>query len=175
LQFGILMASALPLVAVLQPLVPSFPALAFLALLVVAALVIVWRNANVLYGHARAGAEVILLALTQHDRAHASDPEVARTMTHLSQMLPGLGDPVLLRLTPHHAAVGHTLRELDLRGRTGAMILAIQRAHAEGPELIAPDGGVQLLAGDCVAVAGTPDAVHAASGLLCGPPAVLTN
>jgi CPA2 family monovalent cation:H+ antiporter-2 len=175
LQFGILLGSALPLVAILQPLAPSFPALAFLALLMGAALVIVWRNANALYGHARAGAEVILLTLTQHDRAHASEREVASTMSQLSQMLPGLGDPVLIRLAPSDGAVGRTLRELDLRGRTGAMILAIQREHAEGKELITPDGGVHLLAGDCVAVAGAPDAVEAARGLLCGPPPVLST
>ncbi len=168
-QFGVLMAATLPLAAILQLLVPTFPAVVLIGAFASLALGVIWRNASTLYGHARAGAEVILLALTQHDRSRGTEPELRATMRHLSSMLPGLGDPVLLHLDTGDACIGLSLGELDLRGRSGAMILAVERSDGDAEAVIAPDGALRLQAGDSVAVAGAAEAIEAATRILKGP------
>jgi CPA2 family monovalent cation:H+ antiporter-2 len=60
-------------------------------------------------------------------------------------------------------AVGKTLAELNLRGLTGATVLAI---HRGGENVSVPTAGEVLKAGDVLALAGTHDAVDAAKGLL---------
>jgi CPA2 family monovalent cation:H+ antiporter-2 len=169
LQYGMLLGCAIPLVAILLPLAPDVPIVALLALLAVAAGFAVWRSAATLYGHARAGAEVIVMALTQHDRARGSAAELEQTMDHVAAMLPGLGDPEPIRLSQGDASVGRTLRDLDLRGHTGATVLAIMRGDGSGVESIAPAGDERLRAGDILALAGTQEAVDAARQALHGP------
>jgi CPA2 family monovalent cation:H+ antiporter-2 len=183
LHFAMLLAAAVPLVAVLQPLLPRVPAVAGLLTLAAGLGLAVWHGASTLYGHTQAGAEVIALALAQHDRARGSDAEVARAMARVADVLPGLGAPEPARIGAGSAAVGRTLRELDLRGVTGATVLAITRpdggagdgpgAHG-GPDGVAPaprlpTGREVLEAGDVLALAGTREAVDAARALLAAP------
>jgi CPA2 family monovalent cation:H+ antiporter-2 len=59
--------------------------------------------------------------------------------------------------------VGRTLAELDLRGQTGATVLAIQRGSNS---VSFPAAREVLQAGDVLALAGTEEAVAAARGLL---------
>jgi hypothetical protein len=99
----------------------------------------VWHSARSLYGHTQAGAEVIALALAQHDRARGTDDELAAAMARVSDVLPGLGAPEPARLAAGSAAVGRTLRELDLRGVTGATVLAITRPEG-GSSRACPPG-----------------------------------
>jgi CPA2 family monovalent cation:H+ antiporter-2 len=170
-QYGLLIACAIPLLALLQPLAPNVPIIPLAGLLGLAAAVAVWRSATVLYSHARAGAEVIVMALTQHARAEGSPSELARTMEHLTAMLPGLGTPALAKLGPRDGAVEKTLGELDLRGATGATVLAILRRRDHGDvdsahESIAPSGEERLRDGDILVLAGTGEAVTAARRLL---------
>jgi CPA2 family monovalent cation:H+ antiporter-2 len=162
LHFALLLAASVPLLAVLQPFLPGFPVLTVVPVLAAALFVVVWRSAGSLYGHARAGAEVIVMALTQHDRASASDEELTQTMEHVSAMLPGLGTPDAVRLAPGSPAVGQCLRDLDLRSRTGATVLAITRTADGAPQAIVPTGGERLRAGDVLALAGSEEAVEAA-------------
>jgi CPA2 family monovalent cation:H+ antiporter-2 len=166
LHFAMLLAAAVPLVAVLQPLVPGLPAVGVLVALGAALGFAVWHGAANLYGHTRAGAEVIALALAQHDRARASDDELARAMARVSDVLPGLGAPEPARLGAGSPAVGRTLRELDLRGVTGATVLAITRPAGGGLEPRLPTGREVLEAGDVLALAGTRAAVDAAREFL---------
>jgi CPA2 family monovalent cation:H+ antiporter-2 len=63
------------------------------------------------------------------------------------------------------AAVGRSLADLELRGTTGATVLAIQREH-EG--LALPDAHEPLGAGDVLAVAGSTEAMSAARGMIEG-------
>jgi CPA2 family monovalent cation:H+ antiporter-2 len=77
--------------------------------------------------------------------------------------MPGLGVPVAVRVDPASPSAGHTLAELNLRGRTGSTVLAISR---DGQAIMAPAAEERLLAGDVVALAGTQDAVEAAKELL---------
>jgi len=87
-----------------------------------------WRSATNLQGHVRAGAQVILEALTAQARPRAASTE-SDTLEHLHQLLPGLGALAAARLDPSSAAVGKTLAHLNLRGRTGATVLAVTRTE----------------------------------------------
>jgi CPA2 family monovalent cation:H+ antiporter-2 len=161
---------------VLQPFAPGVPAVGALGVLAFASGAVVLRGARNLYGHTQAGAEVIAMALAQHDRASGSDADLEGAMARVREVLPGLGAPEPARLAPGSPAVGRTLRELDLRGVTGATVLAITRPAAvggegvdQGPEPRLPTGREVLAAGDVLALAGTQEAVDAARALLAPP------
>jgi len=85
-------------------------------------------------------------------------------------LLGGLGEPLALRLERDSGAVGRSLVELNLRGLTGASVLAITRR--DGGVLI-PTGHERLQAGDVLALAGTHDALELAARLLAPPSAEL--
>jgi CPA2 family monovalent cation:H+ antiporter-2 len=169
LQYAMLLAAAMPLVAVLLPLAPQLPVVGLVVVLAAAAALAVWRSAARLYGHARAGAEVIAMALTQHDRTRLSNAELEKTMDHVAAMLPGLGDPEPVRLSANDPGVSRTLRELDLRASTGATVMAIMRSEATGVTSVPVTAGVRLEAGDLLALAGTQEAIDAARALLVAP------
>jgi CPA2 family monovalent cation:H+ antiporter-2 len=80
--------------------------------------------------------------------------------------MPGLGVPVPVRLDEASVAVGKTLAQLNLRGITGASVLAI--ARGEGG-VIVPMASEVLRSGDVLALAGTRDAIAAATDLLKDP------
>lgn len=168
LQFGLLLGFSLPIIAVLQLFVPRSSAIGVLVTLVVLLGFAVWRSAGNLYGHARAGAEVIVMALMQHDRAKGSDAELMQTMEHMSVLLPGLGHPGAVRLSGGSPAVGRTLGDIDLRGITGATVLAITRTDKNGAQAIVPTGKERLQEGDVLALAGTLEGVAMARRLLAG-------
>jgi CPA2 family monovalent cation:H+ antiporter-2 len=166
LHCAMLLAAAVPLLAVLQAFVPELPAVVAFAVLAASLGLVVWHTAANLYGHTQAGAEVIALALAQHDRARGTDDDLARAMARVRDVLPGLGAPEPARLGAGSAAVGRTLRELDLRGATGATVLAITRPEGGALEPRLPTGREVLEAGDVLALAGTGEAVAAARALL---------
>ena len=85
----------------------------------------------------------------------------------MSSLFAGLGEPIAVELGPTSPAVGRTLAELDLRGRTGATVLAIS---AGGAPVVVPTGDQRLAAGDVLALAGTREAVDAARAVLLGEP-----
>jgi CPA2 family monovalent cation:H+ antiporter-2 len=78
-------------------------------------------------------------------------------------MILGLGSPVSLQLAGGSPAIGKTLAELNLRGLTGATVLAIRRGD---DAVLVPSGHERLMIGDRLAVAGTREAVEAARNLL---------
>jgi CPA2 family monovalent cation:H+ antiporter-2 len=71
-------------------------------------------------------------------------------------MLPGLGEPVAMTVGHDSPAAGRTLAELDMRGVTGATVLALIRGDEH---VISPRGNTRLNPGDVIAVAGTHDSV----------------
>jgi len=116
-----------------------------------------WQSATNLQGHVRAGAQVIVEALaTQSQRAPTSPGMDVNTL------LPGLGVTATLDLDPRSPHVGKTLKQLNLRGLTGASVIAIERAGA----MVHPTGDEQLLDGDTLVLIGTRDAVASARELL---------
>jgi len=162
LQLAIVLLVGVPLVAITQPFVPTLRGAAVLAFLLALLAVAFWRNAANLQGHTRAAAQALVQALarrTQESRA----PATANPLEDVNRLLAGLGSPVAIALTADSSAAGKSLAELNLRGRTGAAVLAIQRA---GGAVLVPAGHERLLPGDVLAVAGTQAAIDAARELL---------
>src|SRR5262249_45483145 len=154
-----------PVVALTQPFVPLFSgAPVLLALLLVSGLSF-WRSATDVEAHVRAGAEVIL------DVLRAAGPATDWTAapagpSPVDELLPGLGSGAGRHARPGTRAAGARLRELNLRGRTGAAVVAIRR----GTESLTDcTGSTLLLAGDVLAVAGTHESLSAAAALLRAP------
>ena len=83
----------------------------------------------------------------------------------VGRVLPGLGSPVRFALPGNSPAIGQTLASLNLRGTTGATVLAIARG---GQGVLVPTGHEQLQVDDVLALAGTQEAVEAARALLTG-------
>jgi len=148
------------LVAITQPFLPPFGgALLLMAVLSIMAIAF-WRSAANLEGHVRAGAQVIAEVLARQ-MATATEDNAAELQA-LDELLPGMGTPTAVRLEPGSPAVGLTLVQLNLRGQTGATVLAIGR----GNQGMLPTGKEVLEEGDLLALAGTHDAVDAARNLL---------
>jgi CPA2 family monovalent cation:H+ antiporter-2 len=169
LQLAILLIAGIPLVAVTQPFLPSIPGVLILLVGLLALAIPFWRSAANLQGHVRAGAQVILEALSAQSEAAAE----SRPHTDVRRLVPGLGEAATLRLGDGDPWVGKTLRDLNLRGLTGATVIAIERGTADVPY---PAAHEELHAGDTLVLIGTKDAVaaakellRAAGGVLAGP------
>jgi CPA2 family monovalent cation:H+ antiporter-2 len=78
-------------------------------------------------------------------------------------MLPGLGTVVPLKVEGASEAVGRSLGELNLRGRTGATVVALSR---DGEQKVFPEAGERLRPGDLIAVTGSETAVHRVADLM---------
>ncbi|MEZ4366370.1 MAG: cation:proton antiporter [Kofleriaceae bacterium] len=179
IELAVLALVGVPIVASTLPFVPRGGSAALLVILLGVLAVVFWRRANDLQGHVRAGAEVIIEALGNQIRrgaavdaggggaARGPEPTAEEELAQLAGLLPGLGDPSVHRLAPDAHAVGQTLASLNLRGATGATVLAIGRpargAFVPGPTEI-------LAAADLLALAGSHDAVTRAKALLDGGP-----
>ncbi len=158
-QLATVLLVALPLLALLQPFVPASAGALGLALAAIA--ISFWRSTADLQGHVRAGATAIIEALAAQGRGRSLPSSVP--LSPVAQLLPGLGEPEAVTLRADSAAVGRTLSELDLRGLTGATVLAITRSdHAS----VLPPASFVLAPGDLLALAGTREAVAAAKALL---------
>jgi monovalent cation:H+ antiporter-2, CPA2 family len=170
LQLATLLLVAIPLVAITQPFLPGYPGLAVLFIIAVILGAALWRNALNLQAHARAGAEMIVGALARHVVTDESD-ELTRTMEHVATMLPGLGDPEVVRIAVNSPAVNKSLAELNIRGLTGATVLCITRNEAavageDALQVGVPSGRQRLYVGDVVALAGSHESISAARLLL---------
>ncbi len=161
LQLAVTLLVGLPLLALTQPFLPGLHGAVLLALLLVVLGFGFWRSATNLQGHVKAGAEMIVEVLGKQARG-ASGPD-DRALAQVGQLLPGLGEPVPFRVDARSVAAGKTLAELDLRGLTGATVLAIIRDERG---TIVPTAREELRAGDVLALAGTHTAVEAAKSLL---------
>ncbi len=114
----------------------------------------------------RAGSQVIIEALAAQSHVRSVGTH-ADSLEKLHPVLPGLGEPTSIRLESTSPAVGRTLAELNLRGMTGATVLAIRRGEAG---VVIPTAREQLQAGDVLALAGTHEAIDAARAVLTGSP-----
>jgi Kef-type K+ transport system, predicted NAD-binding component len=172
MQLSALLAAGIPLVAVTQPFLPSVPGAALLLIAVGLSVVPFWRSATELHGHVQAGAQVLLEALaSQGGGADAPLPDTAEAR----RMVPGLGEAATMRLAPGDPAVSRTLGQLNLRGLTGATVIAVERS---GQGVIYPGAHERLQAGDVLVFTGTDAAVAAARQILLGqvtPPPVIVR
>jgi monovalent cation:H+ antiporter-2, CPA2 family len=164
LQIAILLIAGIPLVAITQPFLPGFPAFIVLLVGILALVVPLWKSAANLQGHVRAGAQVILEALASQSVVKApSRPNPSQSSLELARLVPGLGDATTVRLTSVSAAVGKTLKQINLRGETGATVIAI---HRPGIGVVYPTGDELLQTDEILVLTGTRDSVSAARRIL---------
>jgi CPA2 family monovalent cation:H+ antiporter-2 len=173
LQLATLMLVGLPLLVVTQPFLPRYPGIALILIVIVLLGFGLWRSALNLQGHAQAGAQMIVSALAPQ-LMDDEDDAMTRTMEHVAMMLPGLGDPEGVRIAVNSPAVDRTLAELNIRGITGATVLAITRNEHREPGaptkmVEVPSGRERLHVGDILALAGSHEAIRAARVLLVPP------
>ena len=164
LQLAGILVAGLPLVALTQPFLPGFTALAVLGVALVVLGVLFWRSARDLQGHVRAAAQVILEALAAQSASgarHAADPHAAT-----AALLPGLTEWERIEVPAGSRAIGRSLSDLELRGTTGATVLAIWRGDGG---IAVPDAHEPLRAGDILAVTGSAEAKTAAAAMLREP------
>jgi CPA2 family monovalent cation:H+ antiporter-2 len=156
-QIATILAVGGPLVVVTQPFLPPLSGLAVLALVLILLGIAFWRRATDLFGHFRAGAELIVATLAKQSHAEIVEFDPVR------RLLPGLGDIAPVRVGGASEAAGRSLGELDLRGRTGATVVALLRGDQRLPF---PEAGERLRAGDLVALTGSHEAMEAAAVIL---------
>jgi CPA2 family monovalent cation:H+ antiporter-2 len=166
LQFALLVAAVALMVAVTQPFAPRIPGIAVVLVAGGVFLAAVWRTAKNLQGHAIAGAEVIAAALARRVTDEGAPRRVDDALQRVHAMLPGLGEPVAMRVEEGCAAQNRTLADLDLRGLTGATVLAVLRGDEK---TVSPRGDMELRAGDIIAVAGTHNAVAGVRDVVTSP------
>ena len=165
IQLGVVLLTGLLVVAVTQPFVPSLGGpIAILGVIAVLGYAF-WRSAKDLQGHMQAGAEVAVHALTSKShKAEGTD----RALQRVESLLPGIGTLSPLVVEPGSRVAGHTLAESNLRGLTGATIVAIVRGDEP---IIYPSGHEHLYPGDILALSGSHEAIDAARALLAEPAA----
>ena len=133
-----------------------------------------WRSATNLHGHVRAGAEMVVEVLAAQSHSTPGAPDHAE-LDQVEQLLPGIGAPISVKLESASPAIGRTLAELNLRGETGATVLAI---HRPGGSISVPTAHERLCVEDVLALTGTREAVEAAERLLnptVSPPNAVTG
>jgi len=161
LELAILFAAGAPLVALTQPFLPTaFP---FAAVLVVGVALLAlpfWRSATSLQGHVRAGAQVIIETLVAQSRSGETAPS---KLEDLRSLLPGIGEPCAVPMAEGAVCIGRSLKELNLRGLTGATVLAIERGPAD---VVIPTADEVLREHDVLVLTGTREAVASACEFL---------
>jgi CPA2 family monovalent cation:H+ antiporter-2 len=164
LQIAIMFVIIIPLLAITQPFVTAMPGLLALAVVVLVLGVAFWRSAQSLHGHTRAGAEAIV-SLLGEQMTLGKKSDMRKAMDRFDHVLPGLGAPVAVRVMLGSPAADRSLSSLNLRGRTGATVLAIVR---KGEQVLVPRGRDVLHVDDVLAVAGSAESVIAARVLIEG-------
>ncbi|MBK6423010.1 MAG: cation:proton antiporter [Gemmatimonadetes bacterium] len=158
-QIVAVLLTAVPLLLVTAPVLPPLGGLLVLLLVLGLLGIVFWRRTTDLFGHFRAGAEVVVAMLAK--QSHAEDPKIDLVRS----LLPGLGDFAPVRVGAGSECAGRTLGELNLRGRTGATVVGLLR----GEEQVAfPEAHERLAAGDLVALTGSHDAIDAATIIITG-------
>jgi CPA2 family monovalent cation:H+ antiporter-2 len=164
LEMAVLLLVGAPLIALTQPFLPALPGPIVLAAIISLLALALWRSAANLQEHTRAGAQAIVEALARQLSGRLAATETASVdLQQLDRILPGLGTPQPIRIRAGTHGVGKTLAQLNLRGLTGATVLAIIR---ERDQVLVPSGRETLRAGDLLAVAGTSEAIRSADQLL---------
>jgi CPA2 family monovalent cation:H+ antiporter-2 len=166
-QIAVVLAVGIPVVAITQPFLPPHQGAFVLAILTLLLLLALWRNAANLQGHARAGAQIIASALANQMASTDGASDEAKLLEDVNTILPGLGEPVAIRVAPQSIAVGRSLSQLNLRGATGASVLAIRRGQEQIPT---PLGREVVHSGDVLAVAGAQDAIAIARAIFSPDP-----
>ncbi len=157
-EIAIVLLVGTPIVVVTLPFIPAYIGPPALVILVALFGVAFWRSVGSLEGHYLATGGLITEALLR--QRTGNEPSA---IERVRDLMPGIGALTPITLADDSPALGKTLAEIDLRGLTGATIVALCR----GEERIQfPSGGQQLHAGDLIALTGSESAIAAATKLL---------
>ncbi len=158
LEIFIVLLVGVPVVALTLPFLPLYggPAVLLGALLLFGAAF--WRSARNLDGHVRATGGLVVQALAR--QATGERPEA---LDQVRQFTPGLGPLTPVTLDSRSRAVGKSLAQLNVRGLTGATVVALCRGD---DRIVFPEAGQVLQEGDLLALTGTEHAVDEAVRLL---------
>jgi CPA2 family monovalent cation:H+ antiporter-2 len=157
LVIAVLVLTGVPLLAVTQPFLSGASGAFVLAVAVGAFALALLKQTQSLEGEVRAGSQLLVAAL-QNPEEHPTPAS-----GELDHFLAELGAPKPVKLSADCAAVGQTLVGLDVRGSTGATVLAIAR-EPEGAMI--PTGREVLREHDTLVLAGTHEAIAKAHRLL---------
>jgi CPA2 family monovalent cation:H+ antiporter-2 len=161
-QIGVVLIVGIPMVAVTLPVMPTYGGPALLGMLLLMLGFAFWRSTRDLQGHVRAGATMIVeaLAVTREHPVPGSG-----IMAEVRELLPGIGELTQVVVGSADAAAGRSLAELNLRGLTGASVVALCRGEER---LVLPEGNKHLQVGDVLALTGSQRAITAARTVLRG-------
>jgi CPA2 family monovalent cation:H+ antiporter-2 len=138
------------------PLLPRLPIVGGILVAVGAAAALLWRPSIVLYSRAQASLRDVL---ERPLPSHADErPAAVRSFLREAQV-------ELVPIRAHAPAVGRLIRELELRSRTGASVVGIERGDAT---MVNPGPDEEIQAGDNVLVLGSATQRANACALLTG-------
>lgn len=150
--------SATVVIAVTAPFLPEWESVFILVILLLPMLHSAWVTTGNLDGHVRASSQLVGEALAHLPIAGAGNPRNAV----MDEIISGFGSIDIVALAATDFAVGKSLTELNLRGRTNATVVSLQR----GDQKLMPDAATRLAAGDRLALAGSPETTQRAERLL---------
>jgi len=148
---------ALLILALSSALAPSKEVFAVLIALAVAITWLLWRSSTRIYSKAQAALEETFAQQPPHrpEQAPSAPPSLLQET-----------DLELVTLAPDSSAAGKRIRELELRTRTGASIVGIQR---DDTKIFNPDPDEELHPGDQVLLVGTRTQLDLAKAKLAKP------
>ncbi|HSM18018.1 MAG TPA: cation:proton antiporter [Gemmatimonadales bacterium] len=158
LEIFIVLLVGAPLVAVTQPFLPTYGGLAVLVVALVLFGAAFWQSARNLEGHVRATAGMVVHAL-----ARQVSGERPSALEEVRRLAPELGSLTPLTIRPGSSAVGKSLAQLNVRGMTGATVVALCRGE---DRIVFPKATETLLEGDLLALSGAEHAIDEAKQLL---------
>jgi monovalent cation:H+ antiporter-2, CPA2 family len=147
-------ALSLYLLVLSSTLLPSFNVVLILLVIVVLVAILLWRQFIKLYSRAQ-------IALRE-----TFSQQPAQKMAPASAHLPGLlrdADLEMSEVHPHCSVAGKLIGQLELRTRTGASIVGIERGG--GVRIINPGPDEELQSGDQVLLLGTRSQLDSAKAL----------
>jgi CPA2 family monovalent cation:H+ antiporter-2 len=158
LEILIVLLVGAPLVAVTQPFLPAYGGLAVLLVALVLFGAAFWQSARNLEGHIRATAGMVVHAL-----ARQSSGERPTALEDVRRLAPELGVLTPFTVSAGSPAAGKTLAQLNIRGLTGATVVALCRGE---DRIVFPRANEMLREGDLLAFTGAEHAIEEAQQLL---------
>ncbi len=161
LLFGLTALVGFPSATVIGASIADGRGVVLVILVLVVLGIVAFRSARDVDAEVKSAAQRIAVALTSqavessHGVAAPSDALTTKPSPRAS--MPELGATERIELTASSSACGRTLAQIDLRARTGATVIAIQR-HGNSTAL--PNGKDVLNEGDVLLVAGTDEAIE---------------
>jgi len=154
----ILFAAAMPAIALAQPFMQPQEGAAMIIVAIGLAGFAVWRTARRLRGRLREAASALGSAL-----AGAPVLRAGRLPAIEEETVEGFGSVTPIRIDSDSPGVAKTLDQLDLRGMTGATVVAIARGQER---IMVPEGSTVICAGDTLGLVGPHESVRAALRML---------